>query len=258
MIELQDITKVYPMGKRELVALNEINLEVEKGELVAIMGPSGSGKTTMLNLLGCLDTPTSGKYYLEDREVSRLSRNELAEIRGLKIGFIFQTFNLIPVLTAYENVEFPLLLLDYPTRGRRERIMRALEEVGIKDQEKQKPDQMSGGQRQRVAIARALVKDPEIILADEPTANLDSATGENMPLRARSELIMAAISDFSPVRTSTLNGTTAIGVAPSMPSVISIFNTALAVWLNTATIAINNQRLISNLHSPKLQIRNPD
>jgi putative ABC transport system ATP-binding protein len=177
MIKIQDITKVYPMGKRELTVLRGINLNIEKGELVAIMGPSGSGKTTMLNLLGCLDTPTSGSYLLEDREVSRLSSRELARIRGQKIGFIFQTFNLLSRLTALANVE---LGMTYAGGIDRKRAIEALSKVGLSERVNHRPIELSGGEQQRVAIARALVKNPSLFLADEPTGQLDSKSGEEV------------------------------------------------------------------------------
>jgi putative ABC transport system ATP-binding protein len=177
MIKLVDITKVYPMGKRELTVLKGITLNIEQGEMVAIMGPSGSGKTTMLNVLGCLDKPTSGSYYFEGKEVSRLNGNELARIRGQKIGFIFQTFNLLSRLTALANVELGMI---YAGGIERKQAIEALAKVGLSERIKHRPIELSGGEQQRVAIARALVKNPSLFLADEPTGQLDSHSGEEV------------------------------------------------------------------------------
>jgi len=180
VVKVEALQKVYQLGKVTVTALNHIDLKVLAGDFLAIAGPSGSGKTTLLNLIGCLDTPTGGRIEIAGRDVAGLDANQLADIRNAGIGFVFQTFNLIPVLTAYENVEFPLLLSNCPADDRHDKIMRVLEEVGLTDQAHHKPAEMSGGQMQRVAIARAIVKSPEIILADEPTANLDSTTGSNI------------------------------------------------------------------------------
>jgi putative ABC transport system ATP-binding protein len=177
MIRFENITKVYPMGKRELTVLKGVTLNIEKGELVAIMGASGSGKTTMLNLIGCLDKPTSGSYYFEDKEVSHLSSGELARIRGQKIGFIFQTFNLLSRLTALANVE---LGMTYAGGVNRQRAIEALTKVGLADRVKHRPIELSGGEQQRVAIARAIAKNPSVFLADEPTGQLDSHSGEEI------------------------------------------------------------------------------
>jgi putative ABC transport system ATP-binding protein len=176
IIETSEISKIYKMGNQTVEALKSITMEINRGEYVAFMGPSGSGKSTLMNIIGCLDTPTDGSYILNNNNVSDLTENELAEIRNKEIGFVFQTFNLLPRATALENVALPLIYAGYGKSEREEIAMKTLENVSLGDRAHHKPNELSGGQRQRVAIARALVNNPSIILADEPTGNLDSKT----------------------------------------------------------------------------------
>ncbi|MHB8481127.1 MAG: ABC transporter ATP-binding protein [Nitrospiria bacterium] len=180
LIETREITKVYTLGQTEVKALDHISIQVDKGEFVSVMGPSGSGKSTFMNIIGCLDRPDSGCYLLEGVDVGRLNRDELAAIRNKKLGFVFQGFNLLPRTPALENVELPMLYNGLPARERRERAMTALGRVGLAGREKHHPNQLSGGQQQRVAIARALVNDAPIIMADEPTGNLDTKTSQEI------------------------------------------------------------------------------
>ncbi|MBK7378161.1 MAG: ABC transporter ATP-binding protein [Ignavibacteriales bacterium] len=182
MINIEHIARVYQVGSEEVRALSDVSLRIDKNEYVAIMGPSGSGKSTLMNLLGCLDTPSSGKYDFNGLSVSEMSDNELARIRNKEIGFVFQTFNLLARSNALHNVELPLIYAGVSSSERKERAMQTLIDVGLKDRIYHKPNELSGGQRQRVAIARALVTRPSIILADEPTGNLDSKTGEEIML----------------------------------------------------------------------------
>jgi putative ABC transport system ATP-binding protein len=178
MIETRSLSKVYDLGKTKVEALREVSLRIERGDFVSIVGPSGSGKTTLLNIVGLLDRATAGEVLIDERNVEGLPAKELSKIRGSRIGFIFQSFNLVPVFTVYENIEMSLTLSDSagPKKEWKARILKAIDEVGLSEYAQHKPNELSGGQRQRVAIARALVKKPEIIIADEPTANLDSKT----------------------------------------------------------------------------------
>jgi putative ABC transport system ATP-binding protein len=180
VVKIENATRVYKIGAIETQALRGVDLSIENGEFTALVGPSGSGKTTLLQLIGCLDQPTSGHVYINGKEVTSLNRNQRADMRRGTIGFIFQFFALIPTLSAYENIEMPLLLNGHTAKERRDRVMELLEAVGLADRANNRPDQMSGGQQQRIAIARALAPKPTLVLADEPTANLDTANGEQV------------------------------------------------------------------------------
>ncbi len=180
VVRTEKLSKIYATGKVETVALRDVSITLEEGEFTSLVGPSGSGKTTLLNLIGGLDRPTSGRVFIGDLEITGMKKGKLSDLRLRRIGFIFQEFNLIPVLTALENVEYVMLLQGVPRRERRERSLRILKEVGLEGRENSRPNELSGGQQQRVAVARAVVSKPEIVLADEPTANLDTDTGKSL------------------------------------------------------------------------------
>lgn len=180
IIKIENIAKTYKIGDIRVKALRGIDLQINEGEFVAIMGPSGSGKSTLMNIIGCLDIPDSGKYFLESIDVSKLNDNQLANIRNMKVGFVFQTFNLLSRLNTFQNVELPTIYTKVKFKNKNQRIFEYIESVGLKGKEKNKPSELSGGERQRVSIARALINNPTIILADEPTGNLDSKTGEEI------------------------------------------------------------------------------
>ncbi len=180
IIEMQGVGKIYRNGKIEVEALKDTNISIEKDEFVSIMGPSGSGKSTLMNIIGCLDRATSGKYILDGQDISKYNEKELAVVRNKKIGFVFQSFNLLPKISALQNVELPMIYAGVSSKERRRRAMEALERVDLKERVDHKPNEMSGGQKQRVAIARSLVNNPAILLADEPTGNLDSQSGEEI------------------------------------------------------------------------------
>jgi len=180
IVETRELTKTYRQGRLEVHALQGVDLEIKPGEFTVLMGPSGSGKTTLLNLIGTLDAPTSGRLLLEGRDVSALSKTARAKLRLSRLGFVFQAYNLLPVLSAYENAEFVLLLRGVPAEERKTSVMRILQEVGLQGMEHRRPSELSGGQQQRVAVARAIVGEPALVLADEPTANLDSTTAKGL------------------------------------------------------------------------------
>jgi putative ABC transport system ATP-binding protein len=219
LIVTRGLSKTYRMGKVSLVALKRVDLAIHRGEYVAIMGPSGSGKSTLMNILGCLDRPTTGSYVLDGREVAGLTDNELADVRNQKVGFVFQTFNLLPRATARKNIELPLLYAGVRSRERLRRGNEALEAVGLSDWSHHKPNELSGGQQQRVAIARALVTDPSIVLADEPTGNLDSKSGQE---------IVGILSDLNERGTTIIVITHDIDVAKRAKRLVRLFDGEVA------------------------------
>ena len=180
LIALAEVSKIYPMAGETIRALDAVSICIDEGEYVTIVGPSGSGKSTMMNVIGCLDTPSSGRYALSGTDVSHMTENDLADVRNRRIGFVFQSFHLLPRLTAYENVELPLVYRGDPAKVRRDKVERRLDDVGLADRMGHRPSELSGGQRQRVAVARALVTEPALLLADEPTGNLDQSTGREI------------------------------------------------------------------------------
>ena len=215
MIILDNVSKIYQIGDEYIYALNHANIRIDSGEFVSIVGPSGSGKSTLMNIIGCLDIVDDGMYYLDDNAIESYSENELARIRNRKIGFIFQNFNLIGKMSAYENVELPLIYQRVSKQKRKEKVMRALEKVGLTDRMRHKPAELSGGQQQRVAIARAIATDPSILLADEPTGNLDSKTGAE---------IMALFHEFHKLGKTIVLITHDENVARQAPRSIRIFD----------------------------------
>ena len=202
LLEIEEVKKDYHLGKTVIHALGGVSFSVEKGDFISIVGPSGCGKTTLLNIIGCIDKPSSGKVLFESSDMAELSDNQEAGIRLNRIGFIFQSFNLVPVLSCFENIEFPLILAGVPGKKRRERVDHLIQLVGLEEFARHKPDELSGGQRQRVAIARALINRPSLVIADEPTANLDSATGdmvlETMARMNREEKVTFIFSTHNP------------------------------------------------------------
>ena len=213
LIELRNVEKAYVTGKVSFKALKGVSLDIKRGEYLAVVGPSGSGKSTLMNLMGCLDVPTGGDYFLDGKPVKKMTSNQLADIRNTKIGFVFQAFNLLPYATAYENVEVPLLFAKIPGKQRRRRIVELLSRVGLADKLDNKPTELSGGEMQRVAIARALANDPEIILADEPTGNLDTVSGQR---------IIELFDELSKAGKTVIIITHDINIAKHAPKVIKI------------------------------------